>query len=626
LGSSAGLPQFFTENQFQYVDSLAVTKGKHSLKFGGEYRRIRNGSSFFNDAFSSIFPWGVDDTVTDLNLTGTTENLLFGGPYYGAAYLASASLVPSTGAQPDFYRGFRANEVAFYAQDDWRVSNRLTVNVGLRWEYFGPPHNFQTNIDSNFYFGSTVTPIPTATSNPFFPVNSPFYAGVATGNFQVRNASIWNKDTNNFSPRIGFAYDVLGNQKVVLRAGFGVMYDRVYNNIYENIRFNPPYFSDNQIGIFANGVPAPASLLAFPFTDAARAQFNNPAFSPLPNPRHMDQNSVTPYYEQAHVGVQWEFAKGYVFEPEYVGTFGHKLSGITDINTFDGRIALGGACSAPDDPGCRINPAVAADNFRGNRFASNYHSLQMSLRKNYSSGLVYDVNYTYSKALDDLSDAFNARNNLRPTDNMNVNVDYGPADFDVRHRIVGNVSYELPFMKSNRWLGGWGVNSIASWQTGHPFSPYDSSSTYDLNKDGYRSDRIIPIGSPSSTILSGSASDSCTAAGAPGKCYFDTTKWVDATCPASVNGGLWCNPPIGRNALFGPSAVIVNLGATKKFKITEGSSLTFMANFFNIFNHPNFLTPSTGANAHDGTYGTLTSTWGDNGGHRITQLALRFDF
>ena len=125
------------------------------------------------------------------------------------------------------------------------MTNRFTLNLGLRWEYFGPPHNFQPGIDSNFYFGSNVTPVPTATSNPFFPTTSPFYASVATGNFQIRNNEIWNKDTNNFGPRVGFAWDAFGAQKFVIRAGFGIMYDRIYNNLFENIRFNPPYFSDN---------------------------------------------------------------------------------------------------------------------------------------------------------------------------------------------------------------------------------------------------------------------------------------------------------------------------------------------------------------------------------------------
>ena len=645
FGQYGGLPQFFTENQFQYLDSISVVKGKHSFKFGGEYRRTRNGSRFFNDAFGTFYPWGVEDTLTDLAFSDEAEQVLTPGThYYGGAYLASASVVPSTGQTPDFYRGYRANEFAGFAQDDWRVSSRFTVNLGLRWEYFGPPHNFKSGIDSNFYFGSNVTPFaqqcpnPAAPSayvscaslgaanNPFFPGASSFYASVSNGNFQIRDHEIWNKDTNNFGPRVGFAWDVLGTQKVVVRGGFGVMYDRIYNNLFENIRFNPPYFSDNQVGYFTGisgsvvGAISSPGLLSYPFTSTPR--FAGGA-GVVPNPRHMDQNIVSPYYEQTHFGLQWEFAKGWVFEPEYVGTWGRKLTGIVDINTYDGRISGAGATT-------RINPNVGSDNFRGNKFDSNYHALQLSIRKTYSSGLSLTGNYTYSKTLDELSDAFNSKIGLNPTDNQNIGYDYGPADFDVRHRVVATIGYELPFMKQNRWIGGWGVNSIVSWQTGHPFSPYSGSSHYDLNKDGKRTDRLVPTVAPMDTLLHGSPAGNADGTGG----YFDTTKWVRYTCPANVNGGFWCNAPIGRNSIFGPHFANVDFNIAKRFKITESAGLTFQANFFDLFNHPNFLPPGIsaigtaagGTNDLSSDFGKSTATAGDNGGHRITQLALRFDF
>ncbi|MGD0793380.1 MAG: TonB-dependent receptor [Terriglobales bacterium] len=655
LGYYSGLPQFFTDNQFQYLDSLSFVKGKHNFKVGGEYRRTRNGSTFFNDKYSSVLPWGVEDTVTDLAFSDIFNHYL-GGTQYGGAYLMSASINPTTGQSPDYYRGYRANEVAFYVQDDWRVSSRLTMNLGLRWEYFGPPHNFQPNIDSNLYFGSTATPVPTfvgssscggtnqprCSTNPFFPTTSPFYASVSTAVFQMRNASIWNKDTNNFGPRVGFAYDVTGHQKLIMRAGFGIMYDRIYNNVFENIRFNPPLFSDNQIGPTFNGVPAgPISspgLLTYPFTSLSL--YNNPIYSPKPNPRHMDQNMATPYYEQAHLGFQWEFLKGYVFQPEYVGTFGHKLIGLSDINTFDGRTsatpAVSGAAAVckstavPNGLACsksqRINDKIGADNYRSNGYSSNYHALQMTVRKTYSNGLGLNVNYTYSKALDTMSDLFNNRAGAHPTDNMNIHYDYGPADFNSTQRVVGTVSYDLPFMKGNRWIGGWGVNTIVSWQTGHPASPHSGASSYDLNKDGYYTDRLVPVGTPSSTILSSS----------PGNGYFNADKWVlydpqglnngHGSCPLTVNGGYWCDVPIGRNSLIGPALTNVDFDISKKFKINERAGVTFQANFFDLFNHPNWSNPDVNIQDYGSTFGKSLSTLGDSGGHRVVQLALRLDF
>ena len=277
-------------------------------------------------------------------------------------------------------------------QDDWRVAPRLTINAGLRYEYFGPPHNFRPGIDSNFYFGSTSTPIATATDNPFFPADNGFYASVANGSFQVRDNEIWKKDKNNFAPRLGFAYDVLGTQKLVLRAGYGVMYERIYNNVFENIRFNPPFFSDNQIGTLVSGTPAGRlsvpGLYSAPL--ASRAIFNDPAFEPKPNPRHMDENIVSPYYHQFHVGLQWEVFDGYVFEPEYIGTLGRKLLGYYDINTFNGRTAGSGSAA-------RINPDIGQDNFRTNNFESEYHAMQLTVRKNYAAGLGFNASYTWSR-------------------------------------------------------------------------------------------------------------------------------------------------------------------------------------------------------------------------------------
>ena len=350
LGYYAGLPQFFTETQFQYFDTVSLQQGKHSFKFGAEYRRTRNGSSFFLDTYGTVLPWGIEDDLTDLAFSDTAEGIITGGHgAYGGAYYMTASVNTATSGLPDPYRGFRANEFASFIQDDWRINSRLTLNLGLRWEYFGPPHNYKSGVDSNFYFGVPVTPIQTASTNPFFPIDSPFFATVSTGSFQVRDNSIWNKDTNNFGPRAGFAWDVFGNQKVVVRAGAGVMYDRIYNNVFENIRFNPPYFSDNKI--YAVGPIATPGVFAYPFTAAARALFNSSgALAPVPNPRHMDQNIVTPYYEQVHFGAQWEFMKGYVFEPEYVGTFGHKLIGLSDINTFNGRVVPGDSTIRPNSP------------------------------------------------------------------------------------------------------------------------------------------------------------------------------------------------------------------------------------------------------------------------------------
>jgi hypothetical protein len=604
LGLYAGLPQYFTENQFQFQDHVSLVKGKHNYKFGGEYRRIRNGSSFYNDRAGSFVPWSIEDLVSDLYFTDEAAKAL-GVKSPGSVYFASAAVDSTTGHLPEFYRGFRANEYAFYAQDDWRLSQRFSINYGVRYEYFGPPHNFKKNIDSNFYFGSPIAPIPTTSTNIFFPKNNPYYGKVATGTFQIRNHEIWGKDNNNWAPRIGFSWDMFGNQKLVMRAGAGLAYDRVFNNVFENIRFNPPYYSDLQLGYNAGGAVGGLStpgLYTYPFTSTNTFATGVGA---KPNPRHMDQDLVTPYYEQLHFGFQSDLGKGFVFEPDYVGGQGHKLVGYYDINTFNGRVAKGQSTT-------RVNNNIGADNYRTNCCSSNYHSLQLTMRRKMINGFGFDAHYTWSRAMDTLSDLFNYRGSAAATDVENLKYDYAPADFDINHRFVGNFTYELPFMKSNRWIGGWSLNSIISMQSGNPFTAYASSTGYDANKDGRGGDRIVPIGvSPASTVLGH---------GSPADGYFDKTKWTRFTCPASSNNGLWCNPVIGRNDMRGPGHWGTDLSLNKKFKLNERVGFTFQANFFNVFNHPVFGTPSGNQSSTD--FGKSTTA----GTMRVTQLALRLDW
>jgi len=628
FGPSASLPQFFTENQFQVKDDLSVTKGKHGLKFGVDYRRTRNGSSFQAIKNGEFLSWGGEDLITDSQFSDQAENQYIGYPYFGSWYYAGAAVNQHTKALPDFYRGYRANEVGAYAQDDWRIIPRLTLNLGVRWDYFGPPTNFehtQTAGDSNFYFGSPITPFTNPGNNPFMPVNSSLYAAENSGSFRVVNNNIWNKDLNNFAPRFGFAYDVFDNQKWVVRGGFGIYYDRMYNNIFENIRFNPPFYCACTIGFLQNGEAAgniaTPGLMTVPFTaTGAFGSLNTKA-----RPRHMDQNLVSAYYEQVSYGVEYQVSKDMALEANYVGTFGRKLLGIMNLNTFDGRTSCSGAqapgspCALAGFPGGystrRPNTTIGSDNFRTPRFGSNYNGLNVTLRKRFSSGLQFNANYTWAKSLDELSDAFRAKGSTGPTDPMNLHLDYGPSDFDVRHRFVTSYNYDLPFMKASRWLGGWALNGIFTWQTGTSIALFDSNDS--PNGTGLVNQRPDFVGT-------GSVTSSINTNVNPAHGFIKPADFAPVTCPMSVNGGIWCNSTLGRGSLHGPHFVDLDFGVNKSFKITERFKLRFDANFFNLFNHPNFSNPD--GNVIDASaFGQSQSTFKD-GGHRVTQLALRLDF
>jgi len=633
-GNGAALPQFFTENTFQYKDDLSFTRGKHNFKTGAEYRRNRNGSSFETQKFGFFLPYGVEDILTDGQFGANADQALHSGPYYGSWYYAQASIDPTKNpaTRPIYYRGYRSNEFAAYFQDDWRIHPRLTLNLGLRWDYFGPPHNFISGLDSNLYQGSPAVPYNPGSTNPFFPSGNPVLAAWGTATFQVRNHQIWNKDTNNFAPRVGFSYDVTGRQKLVVRGGFGIAYDRLYNNVFENIRFNPPFYSVATLP-FVSPVTDP-TLYQIPFNQ--QALFGG-GVRATPNPRAIDANLVTAYYQQANFGFQYEVAKDLVLESNYVGTWGRKLVGISNLNTYNGRTALGDAGTADcvtNPNGCRPNPNVGNINLRTNGFSSNYNAWQTSLNKRFANGLQFNANYTYSKALDQISDTFTPRGQtLNPTDSTNPGFDYGPADFNVKHRFVLSGSYELPFMKTNRWLGGWSLSSIVTLQGGVPFSLYSSSRSNDANKNGTGNDRLAYIGTGAITnVLTGAS---------PANGYFNPTAFGriravgqstipgDTVCPLSVNNGLWCQGAVvhqtRRGTLTGPNYQNIDLSVAKRFKITESTGLQFQANFFNLFNRANFSIPD--GNFVDSTFGSSTSTFAPGqGGARVTQLALRFDF
>lgn len=625
FGCSSNLPQFFTDNQFQYQDHISFVRGSHSFRSGVEYRRIRNGSAFEAIKNGLFLPHGIEEMLTDGFFGDEADLVSFGEPVLGGFTFAQASINPQTGTLPEYYRGYRSNEWAVYFQDDWKVSRKLTLNLGLRWEYFGPPHNFRPGIDSNFYFGSADLPVPNPSANVFFPVNNPVTAQVARGSFQQRDNEIWKKDFNNFAPRVGFAWDVFGTQKLVVRGGGAISYDRIWNNLFENIRFNAPFFAFATVGAFGGGAGVPSGPLStpglydVPFTAANTAQFNNPLFNPVPSPRHMDENLVTPYIQQFNLGIQYEFLSDFLFEANYITTGGRSLTGLIDVNTFNGRVR-GGSSRRP-------NPALGGDNFRTNAFKSTYHGGQFIVRNRPWHGLQFNTHYTFAKAIDEFSDAFNNRSGGHPIDNFNLALDRGRADFDIRHRFVSGFTYELPFFKSNRWLGGWVMSGVVQLQSGVPFSVFHSGQ--DPNADGYFTDRAVFLGSSADSVYTGDSS--------PADGFFDPDQFEGMNTRVSQLGAAnacgpgngvvisntqwWCNGTSGRNIFTGPSFANVDFGVHKKFRVTEGTSIQLQANAFNLFNHPNFGLPVNNLNSSQVGRSITTA-----GTPRVIQLALRFDF
>jgi hypothetical protein len=634
FGGSSGEPQFFTDNEFVYQDSITKTLAHHTIKAGFQMIRTRNGSVFNNDIAGTILPYDVENILTDATLYDQFEAYAFGGPQYGSLYYASASIDPTSSTLPDPYRGYRARELSAYVQDDWKATERLTINAGIRWDYFGPPHNFKDGFDSNVYFGAFGTPVPDG--NPFLP-DIPLVAGLQTAKFEQRNSQIWNKDTKSFGPRFGFAYDAFGNGKLAIRGGFGIGFDRLYNNVYENIRFNAPHFADNLLGTLANGTPAGALLEPGIYVGSTTLAYNQlvATAGAKPTPRHIDERLRNAYYQQFDFGFEYQLAKGYVLETDYVGTLGRQLVGLDNINDFAGRTACPSGTYGPTTP-CgaagypngfttkHVTSLFSNDNFRTNGFSSNYDALQVSLRKGYSNGLQFTANYTYAKAMDQISDVFTQRNGVTGlTDPYNPRYDYGPADFDLRHNVVATMNYRTHSARHQLLLAGWGVSPIIMLHSGTPFTPTDGSGSYNPIKDGRTGiDRTVFYGT-------GSPKSAITHSRSPASGYLKTPTLSSTggllpgdyfgpyVCPA---GKLWCDPPVGRNSLTGPAYKDVDLGFSKRFAVTERSGFTLNGSFFNLLNHTNFSNPNADINSPN--YGRSLGA----GLPRVTQLSLRFDF
>jgi len=633
FGTTGDLPQFSTENTFQWLDNLSLTRGKHTFKLGGEYRRTRNGSTFDAEANGFYYMWDTEDLLTD---GGVGDNQGVGMDYYAEASVNPSSATP---ARPEYYRGFRANEFGLYGEDQVKATKRLTMTVGLRWDYFGVPHNFRPNIDSDLYDGSPsfnqckanpsgntvcfpgdTSPAGTLVSNnPYFPINA-YTASVFSGQFVIKNSDIWNKDFGNFAPRFGMAWDLFGDQKTILRLGGGIFYDRMYNNIFENMRFNGPLFAFAEPGLLTNGtVQGPFSTPGFYSVPINIANFA--PFATTPSARQMDKNLKTAYDEQINFDIQHQFGGNWLVDATYIGTFGHRLLGLVDVSTFDGREAPGVSHS-------RINPDLGSDNARANWFNSNYNALQVSLTKRFSRGFQFNTNYTYSRALDEQSDVFNGRfqtsSSSHPEDQYNRYLEYGPADFNLPQRLVAYGIWDLPLFKANKWLRGWSYDATFSIQSGQPFSVVDGSS--DTNEDGYLGDRAEYFGS-------GNPMSAVTHRLSPADGYIDPKMVSEFGTSVPAKGAPWVDGMMGRNDMTGPKFVGIDMSLAKKFQLNERFALRIIASGFNIFNHPNFNLTTTPVNDSDisnmSQFGKASATIQPNGsstGARVFQFAARVEF
>ncbi len=460
-GAYEGDANSFTQDRWQLQDNLSLTKGRHSLKFGGggQYGILyRNwdlgfpGQYEFANALggtaASAGAVGPNGTITDnagsaFQLNNTLSNFQSDFPYY-----SELSVNPQTGGAATAYRHYIMKDLNFFANDSWKVSNRMTVNLGLRWERYGAPteaHNLIaqfTNLNT-----ASIQDIANARVNPV--------------------TSMWKTPNGDFGPRVGFAYDVFGDGKTSLRAGYGISYDRLFDNIWSNGAWNPPYYG------LVDHDATQGDLVYYSFPPSIGATFTGlPRVSVRTMDVHMKDSSTENYY----IGVEHQFLQDYLLRVNYQGNFGRHLSQLMNLNRYDGMYYNA------DLDGSRPNALYTGFNYRANNVNSEYNSLVTEVQKRYAHGLSMQFSFAWSKLMDEGSDLFSGSTTSggysQPfyfVSNNAPQLERAPGAFDHTENFKVLFTYELPFLKNQkgflgRALGGWQVASFYQGYSGQPSS------------------------------------------------------------------------------------------------------------------------------------------------------------
>jgi hypothetical protein len=679
-----GLPFGGPQDTIQFEHDLSWTKGRHNMKFGGQFTYIQLNVAYgaYAQAVEQLgtnSPDSMSDLLNTAGNPGGSQLTTFTarvnpngalpcpqnvwGEFIGTQPDGSNACPASSLVQPPltsaaYARSYRYKDWALYAQDSFRFTPRLTLNYGLRYEHYGVQHNNHPNLDSNFYFGP----------------GSGIEAQTRSGGVEIADQSsigqFWKPSWGTLAPRVGFAYDIFGDGKSSLRGGFGISYERNFGNVTYNASFNPPASAvlstncpANSVGCTVNvtnndlgplGLPGPASNLP-------------PVELRMPDPDiHTAQ---TQFWSLA---LQREVARNTIVELGYSGAHGVHLYDIENIDQYGaGNLYLGDPLVTTPDPAtgvpCNVfvnfdtgtgecpsrpNPSYSAINMRGSLGSSSYNALNLKFQTQnlHRTGLSVVANYTWSHSLDDISSTFSDSlqggsgyiGSLGYTNPLDPKLDWGPSDYDVRHRLVVSPIWETPWYKSGRSfqaeaLGGWSLVGIFTARTGVPFNVYD----YSYVEIGYTVPRVTLATAPSSyKVSSNPQPDGVLGANSFAGIVLPTPANIGSNNPLLGYSDLGPFPAsmTGRNTFRGPGAWNLDSAVSKKFRVTERVGMEFRAEGFNIFNHHNMYTftpnlyysagPASTPLTVDELKGGLNNfaTGGNNDERRFGQFSLRVSF
>jgi outer membrane receptor protein involved in Fe transport len=520
LGGNNSLPRHRFDTNWQYFTNLAYNSGRHNLKFGYEYRRT-TVNQFYDLGYRGR-----------LKFT-TFEDFLAGDITNGGSQFAGNS-----------QRTTHQNNSGFYVQDNFRFSRKLTLNVGLRWDYFGVIYE-----DGNrFSLFNPATQSLQLVGQPGGP------------------SSLYPRDLNNFAPRLSAAYDLRGNGNTVVRAGWGLYYDAFSQDFF--IGHFP--FNTFNPGPAYNGV-GPSAITSAGSTAATIANgvpiFTG--FAPTTDAWTVDPKIRTPYVQNYNLNIEQALGKAMALQVGYVGSAGTKLFRFIDINQHD--------------------PATGAFPFAAfniiNQFestsSSRYNSLQVTWKLRNLHGLNSQLSWTWSHSIDNASDGEDfVPNAAQPDNSLNPGAEKGNSNFDGRHRLTWMFGYNLPNpTMAKSFTNGWSINGLLRVSSGQP---YNLNSFENFNNSNEFFERPDVVGDPFAGTGGHSKLLNLGAFAAP--CDWDP---VNGVCFGGFHFGN-----LRRNAFVGPDFKNFDFSLAKDTKLTERLTMQLRADIFNLFNHPNFSNPT----------------------------------
>ena len=614
----AGTPsQTQTTNSFIWQDTVSLTKGRQSIRTGAEVKRHQ---VMVDAPFST-------SGLLDIR---TFDDFLLG---QSAAQNGSpngiSNVTMSGGSSGDFRKDERYTDFATFFQDDVKITPRLTLNAGLRYEIFSPPSEIHGRL-VNFDPAAATLTAPTTGTLSGFTVSSNFQGQVPPGVMQTSGSGLWPTTYNDLSPRLGFSYRVTNSPTVVLRGGYGIYFDRLSAGLAESLLSNPP-FSISQL--FAGAQNAGATLQA-PFSPLLPSESSYPIFIPRipgggPTVVGMSSHFTEPYTEEYNLNTQFQLARDYLFEVGYVGTRSVHVAGCAEFNQALLASSIAPVYGATNNS---INNVVQRAPYQGvapgsytcaSEYNSNYNSLQSSVTKRLSHGFQFLGSYTWSRDLDETSGSSGSQVFelwLLTNNQHNPSQDYGPTDFDRTHRGVFNLTYNTPAFGNmptlvRHAIAGWQASGIFVAQSGTPITILDDNAgavygNYPFENRAQLSGMARPAtsGSLYSRVIGQ---------------YLNPAAFTSA--PEAPNGTSSADTDFGNSGVGlvrGPGQRNIDMALEKTIPIVESQSLHFRAEFFNLTNSSNFANPnntfSSGA-----SFGIITAA---SNNPRIIQLALKYQF